>query len=315
MNTTNNTRLIPETWSQIIKHMNEMLAAPSAAYPNTRWLSANSLRQLLVNARKAVGAPESISGTKLLASLEACGLAKQHAFDAPKSGKAPFKIYCLDVGGEPPISPIELLTATQPNFERSVICYFTALEYHQLTTQTAPHHHIAQIKNYPPTEARSKETALPPVAPPPMGTVLLCHDEIPYYVSKRDRLLAPGIQTVVMAPHCIARITTLEQTLLDTLHRPWSCGGPAVVFEAWEQAVSQIDESRLANYLEQIASPDLYRRTGYMLEQHEHTVSDRTLKQSLAAAKAAFATDHTSPVPLLPHVPQQTLNQDWGLLV
>ncbi len=313
MNATDNTRLVPEIWSQIIKRMNEMLAAPSTAYPNTRWLSTTSLRQLLVNARKAVGAPESISGTKLLASLEACGMANQHTFDSAKPNGILFKVYCLDVGGEPPISPIELLAATQSNFEQTAICYFTALEYHQLTTQIAPHHHIAQLKDYPPNEDRSRETATP-VAPPPMGTVLLRHDEIPYYVSKRDRLLVPGIQTVVLSPHFMARITTLEQTLLDTLHRPWSCGGPAVVFEAWEQAVSRIDESRLANYLEQIASPDLYRRTGYMLKQHAHTVSDSTLKKNIVAAKEAFAAGHASPVPLLPYVPQQTLNQDWGLL-
>jgi predicted transcriptional regulator of viral defense system len=314
MNATDNTRLVPETWSLIITRMNEMLAAPSAAYPNTRWLSATSLRQLLVNARKAVGAPESISGTKLLASLEACGMAKQHTFDSAKPNGTLFKVYCLDVGGEPPISPMELLAATQSNFEQTAICYFTALEYHQLTTQIAPHHHIAQLKDYPPNEDRSRETATP-VAPPPMGTVLLRHDEIPYYVSKRDRLLAPGIQTVLMAPHFMAHITTLEQTLLDTLHRPWSCGGPSVVFEAWEQAVSQIDESRLANYLEQIASPDLYRRTGYMLDQYAYTVSDPALRKSIVAAKAAFVAAHASPVPLLPYVPQQTLNQDWGLLV
>jgi predicted transcriptional regulator of viral defense system len=32
----------------------------------------------------------------------------------------------------------------------------------------------------------------------------------------------------------MVRITTLEQTLLDTLHRPLSCGGPPIVIEAWE---------------------------------------------------------------------------------
>lgn len=314
MKADDNIHLVPKIWSRIIKHMNVMLAAPSSAYPNTRWLSAASLRQLLVHARKTVGAPDSISGSRLLASLETCGLAKLHTFDPVKPGGTPFKVYCLDVGGKPPISPIELLAATQSNFEQTAICYFTALEHHQLTTQPASHHHIAQLKNYPSNEDGSEETVRS-IRLPPMGTLLLHQDGIPYYVSKRDRRLLPGIQTVAMSPHFMVRATTLEQTLLDTLHRPWSCGGPTVVFEAWEQAVSRIDESRLGNYLERIASPVLCRRVGYMLEQNMSTVSDSALKKCIVAAKEAFTTGHASPVPLLPHVPQQTLNQDWGVFV
>ncbi len=151
--------------------------------------------------------------------------------------------------------------------------------------------------------------------PPPMGTLLFHQDGIPYYVSKRDHQLVPGIQTVTVSPHFMVRVTTLEQTLLDTLHRPWSCGGPTVVFEAWEQGAPRMDESRMGAYLQRVASSDLYRRVGYMLEQQAHAITDACLAKGIHDAKASFAAKPAPPIPLLPHVPQQDLNRDWGLFI
>ena len=42
-------------------------------------------------------------------------------------------------------------------------------------------------------------------------------------------------------PRAQIRITTLEQTLLDSLYKPFLCGGPEVVFEAWQDAVDRLD--------------------------------------------------------------------------
>jgi hypothetical protein len=43
----------------------------------------------------------------------------------------------------------------------------------------------------------------------------------------------------VVSPRTWLRITTLEQTLLDTLLQPLRCVGEAVVLEAWENGVSE----------------------------------------------------------------------------
>ena len=61
---------------------------------------------------------------------------------------------------------------------------------------------------------------------------------------------------------------TLEQTLLDSLYKPFLCGGPEVVFEAWQEAVGsrRIDEERLLTYLRAMNYPATTRRLAVMLE-------------------------------------------------
>jgi predicted transcriptional regulator of viral defense system len=61
------------------------------------------------------------------------------------------------------------------------------------------------------------------------------------------------------------RITNLEQTLLDTLHRPLSCGGTAVVLEAWERGLARVDEEQLAAYLREMQYLPTAQRLGYLL--------------------------------------------------
>ena len=52
------------------------------------------------------------------------------------------------------------------------------------------------------------------------------------YTTRREAHRVVGVQTRYVNEKSRYRVTTLEQTLVDTLHRPHSCGGPAVVFEA-----------------------------------------------------------------------------------
>jgi predicted transcriptional regulator of viral defense system len=61
------------------------------------------------------------------------------------------------------------------------------------------------------------------------------------------------------------RVTSLEQTLLDTLHRPLNCGGAAVVFEAWDTGADRLDHDKLATLLHRINDLRLTRRVAYML--------------------------------------------------
>ena len=244
-------------------------------------MSRRSLIHLLGEIRSSSGVPKTLSGVKMLNTLVDCNLARKLRIDSVPVGKSPFSIYCLDLGDVPTITPMELLVATQSDFKKTAICYFTAIQYHELTTQVAPHHHIAVFKNHPPSRVVSSQTG----DPPSLGTQLFTFEGTPYYVTMRDRLLIPGVQTVRIASHFQMRVTTLEQTLLDTLHRPWSCGGPSVVFEAWERGTPIIDDARLAQYLSALPHPDLTRRVGCLLEQNGHAVVDTGLKQMLLEAK------------------------------
>ena len=100
----------------------------------------------------------------------------------------------------------------------------------------------------------------------PLGTEIFRFDEVPYYVTRRDASLAPGIQLRVVSPKTWLRITTIEQTLLDTLLQPVRCGGEAVILEAWEKGVKDMDMDRMAEHLTKIQREDLDRRVAAVLD-------------------------------------------------
>ena len=152
-----------------------------------------------------------------------------------------------------------------------MICFFTAVAFHSLSTQPAVYHHVAI-----PTEPRPKllaptltETRNVPrmqrKKADPLGTWLFTFRGLRYYKTIRDKKLIPGIQTRYTGPTSLIRITTLEQTLLDTLHRPLSCGGLAVVMEAWSQGLSRVNEDKLEMYLRQMGHLPIAQRVGYVL--------------------------------------------------
>jgi len=121
----------------------------------------------------------------------------------------------------------------------------------------------------------------------------------------------PGVQWAYLSGETMVQITTPEQTLLDTLHRPWSCGGPAVVFEAWERGASRLDGERLAGYLTTIARPAVCRRVGCMLERCGYRTDNPGLAEVLRLAKASAAGEPM--LLLLPEVPGNSIDPAWNL--
>lgn len=306
-----------DTWNLIVAELNERLKAPSDELPNVQWLSEYHLRRLLLDVAITAKAPSTVSGRKLLSMLVDSKLARQLPPDDFSGSPKPYAIYSLELGGLPSISPIELLQATQSSYHNTVICYFTALAHHELTTQETPHHHVATLKK--PTKRPQPETltgqtpAEKSAGESSLGTLLFRYQDVPYYVTQRDLALMPGIQTVRLSPSCQVRITTLEQTLLDTLHRPWSCGGPSVVFEAWERGLPILDDTRLAQYLRMINRADYTRRAGYMLEQFGHAAADSDLRTLLDDAKDKVKSGTLPTIPLLSDVPSDRHNSTWGI--
>jgi hypothetical protein len=145
------------------------------------------------------------------------------------------------------------------------------------------------------------------------GTLLFRYQGVPFYSTRRSARLVPGVQTRAHGPRTRLRITTLEQTLLDTLSKPFPCGGPEVVFEAWHEAVAsrRLDEERLLKYLRAMNYPATARRLGVMLELVGCTPGNK-LRQFLEACREAI--DRQSPharISLLPGVAYQNLNEHW----
>ncbi len=141
-----------------------------------------------------------------------------------------------------------------------VVCYFSALAFHSLTSQMPSHHHVAlltvpsrmggakEVRQDEKEEVLRQETvAKKPDTDKttrskanPLGKVIFSLLDIPYYLTRRTKRLVPGVQNRSNGPRSQFRITTYEQTLLDTLYRPQKSGGPAVVLKAWLESDQEI---------------------------------------------------------------------------
>jgi hypothetical protein len=225
-----------------------------------------------------------------------------------------FLLLDMEAGKGEPIYPLELLQAYLPG---GVVCYFSAINYYELTTQIVMHHHIARLN--PPTVKKSlaaaaktePEQAGEAVERNPLGTEIFQFEDVGYYLNKRDVSLIAGVQVRVVSPRCWLRITTLEQTLLDALKRPVPCGGEAVVLEAWETGIKQIDADRMAEHLAKIQRDDLDRRVGAVLEMIGADFEESTLGHRLNAIRERLKTQDVPVISLLAGFEFPELNKTW----
>lgn len=219
------------------------------------------------------------------------------------------------------LDPIELLQAVVSS---GVVCYFTAVYFHELSTQIPTQHHIAWMIDAPPRRNRSSVNVRAPRTSArtttqkrdPLGERQFLYRNVPYYKTTRYRRRVPGIQERYFTNKTIFSITTYEQTLLDTLHSPMSCGGPPVVFEAWGNAANQLDQARLLQYLQAIDDQRLSRRVGYMLFEYLEYEMDAQLEKYLQQTRRQVASEKTTTtISLLSGYEYAHANLDWHLEV
>jgi hypothetical protein len=305
-----------------LTHLNDRLARPTAEWPSARCWTERSLKKLFKHLREELsqtGVHSNMPHHTILNWLCRLRLVTQ----LPVEGEA---VYLLEIGSaaEWDVDPFELLLAAQP---KGVVCYFSALAYYSLTTQHVEHHHVAELqpqaslvkKRVPAVKilenSRNTENAETIVrrGPARYGSLLFRFQDIPFYLTRRSTRLIPGIQTRAHGPRSQIRITTLVQTLIDTLQKPFHCGGPEVVFEAWREAVARgsMDEDRLVSDLQNIDSPAISRRVGVMLEIVGANPGN-TLKRFLDQCRAAITRNNPFiQISLLPGIEYQNLNTDW----
>jgi predicted transcriptional regulator of viral defense system len=112
-------------------------------------------------------------------------------------------------------------------------------------------------------------------------------------------------------PTTLIRITTKEQTLIDTLYKPLHCGGPEVVFEAWDEGMGALDEERLANYLQLMNYPATTRRVGALLESRAYQPGVELLRVLRHAQESIDRRHPFVRISLLPGMPYTTLDSAW----
>jgi hypothetical protein len=152
---------------------------------------------------------------------------------------------------------------------------------------------------------------IPRSDPNPLGTALFQYQGSTFYKTSRERRLVPGIVKRIIGGVSILRITSIEQTLLDTLHRPLSCGGPSVVYEAWQKGIARLNEARLTKYLQRADNVSLAQRVGYMLDSMSYEAAKplRELLDDFLARLDRNAVE--SRQQLFPGIEHRTLHSKW----
>jgi hypothetical protein len=305
------------------------LEQPTDALPSVRCLARPALVDILLAAREELAIPghKLVTATTLLKVLQDAGIAHVVPLQDRAKDVRPDRLYAIGFGGtRTDLDPVELMQAHEPD---GVVCYFSALALHGLTTQLPAHQHIARLVRAvnasdaptatlvpePTAAERSvRASALPtasaePKPVPALGSKAFSYQGIPYYTTRREANRVLGVQSRYINEKSRYRVTTLEQTLVDTLHRPNSCGGPAVVFEAWGAAGDQVDGPRLAALVRDIGDAQLARRVGYMLSQFAPALVE-LVRNVVPASWAATGRDV---IPLLAGIPQTSIDANWAV--
>jgi hypothetical protein len=322
-------------------HFNLAVAASTTEVPCADVWRESQLIALLSAIKKKLhaegfGTSALPSNHGLIDQLQRIGLATplvvRPAGNGPPGPPAP-KFFRVEIGagrGNQPTDVAEILQAYLP---RGVLCYSSALRFYHLTSQSFSFQHIADVvtasadgapdrkalaaqPEQPSVHARRAEMSPGPAKPRnSLGVLRFVFDGIACYTTRRHPRTVPGIQERILSPRARLRITTFEQTLLDTLHKPFYCGGPAIVFEAWHQHPERLNQPTLAQLLAAIGHDPLARRTGLMLE---------NLEYALEPGLAGFMADVLGRIdrkeerlllPLLPGLPYTSRNEKWMLLV
>jgi hypothetical protein len=302
-----------------LARLSRRLATPTSEWPTVRCWIEPALDRIFKQVRDELAAEGMETGLTHRSLREwVCRLGL--ASPVPVAGES---IYLLEIGAsaEAEVDPLELLMASKPS---GVVCYFSAVAFHSLTTQLAEHHHVAELRPPGPgpqsesakgegSERSEAATTAGSRTPRGFGTLLFRYQGVSFYSTRRSARLVPGVQTRGHGPRTRVRITTLEQTLLDALYKPFHCGGPEVVFEAWQEGVAsrRVDEERLVEYLRAMNYPATARRLGVMLGLVGGTPGAE-LRRFLEACQGAI--DRQSPharISLLPGVAYQNLNEPW----
>ena len=289
----------------------EAVSRPDEAHPTVRvWKDTNLVGVInsIAGANRDALKTTFPPGSAVLLQLERLAWLHPISITDDKLGRS-FFLMEQKAMSEVIIDPLEIIQAVHPS---GVISYFAAVEFHELTTQPATFFHIALVTDGLPPEVSGSKT---PSDRNPLGTELFGFQGSRCYETKRYRGLTPGVQLRVIGPRTWYRVTTLEQTLLDTLLQPVRCGGEAVVFEAWEHASERADFDRMAEYLQAIGRDSLIRRVAVMLELKGVTLEDSSALGELLRAVRERVSRETDLIPLLPGLEYRRLADKWRVLI
>lgn len=247
----------------LLQHWIQQLASPTPERPCVRCLSQQTVRALLQSLMPSLR--EQHPSCPSLATLQEYLLDTGLLTLIPLQDPDPTcTLYYYDLDQQPDHSqPGELLQAVAP---QGVICYWSAIELLALSSHPPTWHHIAL--RVPTPERMTAPPVTPVLKPHSLGKKLFVLDGCTYYLTRREDRLLHQTQRHYLDPRAMVTMTGLEQTLLDTLHRPLSCGGPEVVFEAWQNAYERINLAKMTHILQAAHHLPWVVRATHMLRIH-----------------------------------------------
>ena len=294
----------------------ERFSAASSDLPNTRCVSKPELKRRFIAIRDEMcfKGHKRISASQIIQHLISAKLLSKVPLEGKQQVRSSIDLFLVGLGaGALPPHPIELLTALKP---RGVICFFSALQEYELTTQLPSHHNVARLIEIKGKRPAKQQVTTKPVQDTvkrtrnPIGEFAFSYEGLPYYRNRRYKGLIPGVKERFFGQKTRYRITTLEQTLLDTLQYPVHCGGPPVVFEAWENGITVLDEERLVKHLKAIHSDILIRRVASMLDLFTYNCGG-VLQQLFDDLRLRMADEQVSDIPLFDGMHFTDLDDKW----
>lgn len=313
---------VPVRWEEFLKTFTDRISIPNEKLPTVRCITENTLSRLFEEIRADMKLPSSYpSGVKILQDLVSMGFAKQIELDSDKDPVPSKNFYSLGLQkpNDSEIDSLEILQAYHPS---GVICFLSALVELNLTTQLPTHHNIAILikrrskpnsdKNDRILENDKKKKKRNKIK---LGTELFIYNGRTFYSTKRIISSIPGNKMRSLNPWTNIRMTTIEQTLLDTLQYPIQCGGPETIFEAWENQIKNIKDERYLEYLRIIRIPPLTRRIGAIFDLFGYRPSDE-LNKFLKKSRNQFISDNEfHQISLLRGIGYSQLNPEWNVLI
>ena len=294
----------------LIEAFSDALGSSKADLASSRCLSRPDLVGLVLKARDATDIPflRKYSATGLIRLLVDAAVVRAVPLEPMAPKLKSDRLYL--VGLATPVAALDSAEILQAHVPQGILCYFTAIELHGLTTQQAPHHHIARLRKKVPPPIPAPAELSASEHSPSLGSAQFALDGLTYYSTQRDPQGLQQTQRRQLNPYCTVTMTGLEQTLLDCLHRPMSAGGAAVVFEAWEAGMKRTTSERIIELAKQIGDPLLLRRAGYMIAQQQPDAPIlRSLRDGLLSSVQMSQTMPT----LLPGIPYRHEDPVWGL--
>lgn len=310
-----------DRWNLMFRALKQEVSRPTEKHPTARIWRESDLKTVVTKVRKEQLAELKSTfppAKSVIARMLEIGWLRQIPVESSTGEDAPPTLYLLDMEAteEDLPDPWELMQGYRPG---GVLCYFGAAAFHELTTQEPSFYHMANLR---PSGPKPEPGEIPAIEAAdgtkrerdPLGTLEFRFQGLACYTTNRDESTIPGIQTRDYGPRAQLRITTLEQTMLDTLWQPLKCGGESLVFEVWERGVQRWNPERLAKHLKSIDRQDWERRVGAMLS-ILGVEADGSLQGLLSDRKKSLRTSVANPpIPLMPGLPGSRLLTEWSIL-